>query len=206
MIGLVLGVIFLPLALWCAYALRSEYFSAATALAGVFGGLAAVVLALAFMLIVPNFQVNLFAVSFGAFAEECAKLLVVVAVVRTLGERRSLRSLLAVAVLVGLSFSSFENLSYAIRNPSSLVLRGVSAVPLHASLTLVAAMSLSRRFGRVSLFSAGWFFMAAAFHALFNLTLDAGAAFLFPALLLCFGYAVLAILVWKRSRYDPEDA
>jgi RsiW-degrading membrane proteinase PrsW (M82 family) len=209
MVPFLLVICFLPIVAWIVFLLRGRVLRPTLVFAGFFAGLAAVLAAIVPITLSLSLTSPTFAACAGPFIEELAKLAAVAIIALYLREDSSLRSLLAVAILVGLSFASFENVAYALRNPAYLPFRLVSAVPLHAALALCAAMSLSGRFardGKGGLFPAGWFLMAFVLHALFNLALDAGSSLLVAAGCLCLGSVWLAVALWRRSGSEPEDA
>ncbi len=82
-----------------------------------------------------------------AVPEELAKILFVVPFARTGPERSPVTdiTLCARAVCLALAFVSLENIVFASRYPSALVLRMGTAVPFHGAVTLFSALWLSRR-------------------------------------------------------------
>jgi RsiW-degrading membrane proteinase PrsW (M82 family) len=209
MVPLLVSVCFLPLVVWLAVLFRDQSLGRGVIVAGFFAGFLAVLAAVVPISALTRVLSPTLADFAGAFIEELAKLVAVAFVARGLRGKSGSRGLLAVAVLVGLSFASFENVAYALRNPLYLPFRLVSAAPLHAALSLCATMSLAGRRTRersAARFTSGWFFAAFAMHSFFNLALDAGSSLLVAAGGICVGAVWFAVILWRRSGEDAEDA
>jgi len=207
-----IGFCFLPLAAFVFYGVSSGQFTLFSAVRGVFFGLAAVgCTALLQVFLAPlarsltGVPLLLFRAFFvAALLEESVKLLLV----RCLPEIRrhalpgdgeaSPRRLLSLAVVVGLSFASFETLMYALRDPAILYARSMTALPLHGATVLLCSAALFR--GRSG---AGLFLAAVLLHGAYNLCMEASGVLIFPGIL-CVLFALwYAARVWRNEgRYE----
>ena len=92
-----------------------------------------------------------------ALTEEGARFALLVVACGAGSSRRGLsrREAASRALLAGLAFASFENISYGIRYPDHLALRFLTAVPVHAGASLLCWRTLDakRPWGLLSAFS-----------------------------------------------------
>ena len=208
----ILAISFFPLALCVLCLALSHSLSVGRSMAGVLYGLAAVLAASIVQAALSPLSVSLFAVIPAlslaldaffriAFIEECAKFFAVALVLRTAfrGIAREERTALESALLVALSFAAFENVFYGIRVPASLTARSLFSLPVHASLTMIASLALSRGFrgGRYLL-------IASSLHAAFNLLMGAGYPLVFAGFLLVPVLALAALSLWLKSAHGDE--
>jgi len=133
-----------------------------------------------------------------ALVEELARL---AAVALLSGSRPApSRSLFAGALLVGLFFSAFENLAYALPDPSILWLRTLTSLPVHAAASLLGAAFLS---GAGCALRAGPgplpLLIAVVLHGTFSSGMDAGGAGISVALLAALVLGILARDAWTRA-------
>lgn len=198
-----IGFCFLPLAAYVFYGVSSGQFSLISAVRGVFFGLAAVVCtALLQLFLAPLLLFRSFIVA--ALLEESVKLLLVrfLPEIRrhalSVGGEASTRRLLSLAVVVGLSFASFETLMYALRDPAILYARSITALPLHGATVLLCSAALFR--GRSG---AGLFLAAVLLHGAYNLCMELSGVLIFPGIL-CVLFALwYAARVWRNEgRYE----
>ncbi len=199
---------FVPLCACLIAFARSGALSARAALAGVFGGAGAVLLGVAASFAAHAALSGSLAEFAVAASEECSKFLFVLVASRVVRERSSRRPLVALAVIVGLSFAAFENVSYVLSSPSLLVFRTVLSVPLHASATVIASAALSRSFGGKKISLLVPIVGATAAHALFNLALSNGGLMVMPALLCAVAVMVAAKIgawMWRDDSSGGES-
>jgi RsiW-degrading membrane proteinase PrsW (M82 family) len=209
MIVLLLVLCFLPLFAWFFYAFRTGIQTVAGMGYSFFAGLAAVAVAsvLQFALDplflplsgVPGLFVRAFVVA--GLIEEASKLLMIRFIPDATGARvdgksgaSPLRSFLASSIAIGLSFAAFENIVYAVRNPSSVILRSLSSVPFHAALALFCGMCFVGRFSGRLRFSPGYAVGAVILHGIFDFFIEVDDVFVIPAL------TILALVVWFACR------
>lgn len=208
MVALLLAVCFLPLLVWCAYALARKILALPSILYALLAGLVAVILASVLQWVldpalspysgVPAVLLRSFL--FSALIEETVRLGAIRA--QPTGARPgadALRAFLAVAVAIGFSFAAFENVAYAVRNPASLALRYLTAVPLHASLALVCAMSFAGLFAGGRAFTPGYYVGAVVLHGVYNVCMETGGALVVPGCILVVLVVWFAIRLWGRS-------
>ncbi len=200
---------FLPLAAFVAWLARSGSRSLAGSVLAIGVALFAVVVAaVAEAALAPLFartfpgSVAVDAVLRVALVEEVAKLLAIACVHRLGGPsfraRARTRAALSIAILVSLSFASFETLHYGTRAATSLVPRLLFAVPLHVATAMIASLSLSR----------GWkggryLAVAALAHSVFNLALSAGFPVSLGAYLIVPVLCLVSLDLWLKSG-DPD--
>lgn len=148
-----------------------------------------------------------------ALPEELAKILFVVPFARTGPERSPvpLATLCARAVCLALAFASLENILFASRYPSSLLIRTVTAVPFHGAVTLFSAIWLSRFFlsGRTSLLHPAPRFLlsgAILFHALYAWGFVQSPPRPFFSILVAVVAVLRAVYFWKRSGGNSNGA
>lgn len=210
MVVLLLVLCFLPLCAWCAYAFARKILALPSILYSLLAGLAVVILAsvlqLAFDRAIASFSgltgVLLRSFLVSALVEESVRLGAIG--LQPLGAKDpydadALRAFLAGAVAIGFSFAAFENVAYAVKNPVSLALRYLTAVPLHASLALVCAMSFTGRFSGSRNFSPGYYAGAVILHGIYNVCMETGGALVIPACLLVVLVIWFACRLWVRS-------
>jgi len=125
------------------------------------------------------------------------------------GRTLTAREILSGALLLGLSFSGFETLSYALRNPSVLWLRAITALPVHVSVSLMAgALAASFMVGSPEVTGSGAlparrgparaFAVAVALHGAYDAGLSLSGAFIsLSAVAICV-LAVMALGAWKK--------
>lgn len=201
-------ICFLPVALWivyCVHFLRFSYFS--TLRAVLFALFAVIVVAGVQWIIDPyirgivGFPGRLFACFVTAsLIEETVKLMTVRFLPETFSYNIARQVLLGYAVLIGLSFASFETLMYAIHNPSILFIRSFTTVFVHASGTLLcAAALLRRRKSSLALAGTGLFFSSVILHGLYNLCMEFDYRFLLPGLCIVLIMIGLAVRQWLRA-------
>lgn len=203
------ALIFLPLAAFVAWLVRSGSRTlAGSAIAIGVALLAVVVAAVAETALSPLFarafpgSVVVDALVRVALVEEVAKLLSVACVFLLgspsprVGTRP--RAALSIAILVSLSFASFETLHYGTRAAASLAPRLLFAVPLHVATSMIATLSLARgwRGGR-------YLVGAVLAHTAFNLALSAGYPLSLGAYLLVPVLCLVALDLWLKSA-DPD--
>jgi RsiW-degrading membrane proteinase PrsW (M82 family) len=215
MVVLLLALCFLPLCAWCAYAFARKILALPFILYSLLSGLAAVILASVLQLAldpaIASFSglpgVLLRSLVVSALVEESVRLGAIR--LQPLGTKDPydadvLRAFLAGAVAIGFSFAAFENVAYAVRNPASLALRYLTAVPLHASLALVCAMSLAGRFTGSRRFSPGYYAGAVVLHGIYNVCMETGGVLVIPACLLIVLVIWFAFRLWRRSGDDDR--
>ncbi|HNY22343.1 MAG TPA: PrsW family glutamic-type intramembrane protease [Treponemataceae bacterium] len=197
---------FVPLCACLIAFARLGVLSARAALAGVLGGAGAVVLGVAAAFAAHAVLSGGFAEFAVAASEECAKLLFVWAASRAVRDRSSRRPLVALAVIVGLSFAAFENVSYVLASPSLLILRTALSVPLHGSATVIASAALIGSFGGKKISLLVPIIGAIAAHALFNLALSTGGLMVMPVLL-CAVAVMVAVKIgaWMWRDDSPGE-
>jgi RsiW-degrading membrane proteinase PrsW (M82 family) len=102
-------------------------------------------------------------------------------------------------VLVGLGFAFVENLFYVSQPFTVVLLRSLTALPLHVSCAAVAGFYLAgfRLEGRRG--TAGGLAMAALLHGLYDLALQQPAPVLFLAVVPLAGAIVLALTLNRRA-------
>jgi RsiW-degrading membrane proteinase PrsW (M82 family) len=215
MVVLLLALCFLPLCAWCVYAFARKILALPSILYSLLAGLVAVILASVLQL-----ALDPAIASFSGLPGVLLRSLVVSALVEEsvrLGAIRlqpvwskdtydadALRAFLAGAVAIGFSFAAFENVAYAVRNPASLALRYLTAVPLHASLALVCAMSFAGRFSGSRTFLPGYYIGAVILHGIYNVCMETGGALVIPACLLVVLVVWFACRLWGRSGDDDH--
>ena len=77
-----------------------------------------------------------------AFVEESAKLLVLTTWRRNVEKSR--RGIVVAAVTAGLGFAAFENVAYSTGTTAIILLRGITAVPLHVAASLCIGCAFAR--------------------------------------------------------------
>lgn len=77
-----------------------------------------------------------------ALIEEMAKLFFIWILFVTLFKQKTCSSFLSGALLFALFFSSFETVAYGISSPDIIVIRSLTALPLHGAATVLAASTL----------------------------------------------------------------
>lgn len=202
---------FLPPALWIAYCVFSGYIPLLSAFRGLFFGFASVlIVAVLQWALDPVTQrlsglpLTLFSAFLeAALIEETVKL----TMLNSLPEIRrggfTGRPLLAFAVLVGLSFSSFENLMYSLQNPSILLIRYVTALPVHVGATVIAGAALLRfRSGRPLYACAGIFSAGVILHGAFNLFLGFRGLAVYGSFLSILILVGVSLVLWYRAGHD----
>ncbi len=209
-----IGLCFLPLAVLILAGLPLRRFSFFFALGAVLYGLAAVVAAALPQLFLEPLSSRLSGMpgllcsSFVqvALIEETVKLLMVWLHSRIRTRSVSERSFLSSALLVALSFSSFENIVYLLNNPSALALRFVTAVPLHAAATVLAAsFFLARHEGRTGGIRALLSFLAVVgLHGFYNLCMELDGEFLVAALACLLVLVSGAYYAWGRAPAEAD--
>ena len=145
-----------------------------------------------------------------AFPEEVAKLLAVLPFSRG-GSGSSVlpaKTVLARAVCIALAFASLETIFFAVRVPGALSLRFMTAVPLHASLTVFSACwlygRLSHRSG--SRLGRGYFMLVSAImlHALCALGFEMRPPLTVLSAIMAAGTFVGSVILWIRGGDDDE--
>jgi RsiW-degrading membrane proteinase PrsW (M82 family) len=117
----------------------------------------------------------------------------------------SVRAILSAALLVGVSFSSFETVSYALKAPLALWLRPLSALPVHASAAVVAGflvLSCGRASGETAIRTGKafcFFFIAIFLHGACNAFLSLSGVFIIPALVCVLSAVLLAFRLWTKA-------
>lgn len=230
-LGLLVLVCLLPLAFQVAYSVKTGLVSRSRAFAAVFAGLGAVFVAsVAQTLLDPltsAFSGIPFVIvsSFGetALVEELSKLVCIAAVAsigrqdrsaddqtpgvrpvsgRSTGEL-SVHMTLSLALTVGLSFSAFENLSYALGAPSSLWIRMITALPVHAAAAVCSGALIAASRGRRTFAAACTFLLAVALHGAYTASLSLRVPAIAPAFAsVC---AIIALAVWVSRRFQRDD-
>jgi RsiW-degrading membrane proteinase PrsW (M82 family) len=218
-LGLLVLVCLLPPVFQVAYSVKTGIVSRSRAFAAVFAGLGAVFVAsVAQTLLAPpssafsGFPLVLVS-SFGetALIEELSKLafIAIVALIgRPAGDRsadgRSVRETLSLALTVGLSFSAFENLSYALGAPSSLWIRMITALPVHAAAA-VCSGALVASAGKRTFAAACAFIFAVALHGVYTASLSLRVPAIAPAAASVCVIVVLAVWASRRARRLLRD-
>jgi len=110
-------------------------------------------------------------------------------------------------VTAGLGFAFFENIMYTLGPPSTLLLRGFTAVPLHAMASGIMGyyIGIHRMKNKPGSLAAG-IFLGVLYHGLYDFFLFAGppfTPFVFP--LLVIGWVNLILLIRKAQRIDKAD-
>jgi RsiW-degrading membrane proteinase PrsW (M82 family) len=215
-LGLLVLVCLLPLAFQVAYSVKTGLVSRSRAFAAVFAGLGAVFVAsVAQTLLDPltsAFSGIPFVIvsSFGetALVEELSKL-VCIAAVASIGRHdlpaggRYVRTTISLALTVGLSFSAFENLSYALGSPSSLWIRMITALPVHAAAAVCSGALIAASRGRRTFAAACTFLLAVALHGAYTASLSLRVPAIAPAFAsVC---AIIALAVWVSRRSLRDD-
>jgi len=109
-------------------------------------------------------------------------------------------------IAASLGFAFFENILYSFGPTSLIIVRGITAVPLHASASGILGyfIGTTKATGKNSLFTG--LFWAIVIHGLYNFLLFTGSwpAFLvFPLLII--SIAILRKLYKKAQKYDLES-
>ncbi len=205
---------FLPLIVWACAGILLQWFSAPFALRGTLYGFASVLAAATLQLFLEPLASRLTGSSFllfscfikAALIEETIKLCMVYWHSRIRYSSLSDRMFLSSAVLVGLSFAGFENVVYLLNNPSIVMLRFVTAVPLHVAATVLAASFFFARHERSSgnIRSALSFLGIIGLHGLYNLCMALDVWFLVPALVCLLFLVVRAFYVWGVSSSETD--
>jgi len=207
---------FLPIILWSWLVRKNAWLPLRLILVFLFAGFCAVLATSFCQFFFPKFLTGIvgsMVYSFleTALIEEALKFACLILAGRLLGSdsrpftypvpRGEARPLLAAAILVGLSFAAFENVAYSLANPSILLIRTFSTLPLHAALTLIAALWLTDR-------SVRWLYPAFAvvLHGSFNALLDSSAYMLAAYAVDAFavGFAFSCWRVTRESSLDGE--
>ena len=219
MIFLLFFLCFLPLCIWGGYCLYARFLAVKSVIQCFLAGLAAVVAAIGIRLLleamlpeiggvpiwssvnatgIRSIEYYILSAFIGAgLIEELAKFAILCFLpgVRTKTDVHfDKRGVFSAAVIVGLSFSAFENLGYAIRSPDLLPVRTLAIVPLHASLTLLAAGGI--RENRISI---QYIFSAIVIHGIFDLCMKLSGPFVWLALVIDGGTLLLAVGLWRRA-------
>jgi len=120
--------------------------------------------------------------------EEGTKLLVVRTFIYRRPEFDEVADGIVYTITAGLGFAFFENLLYSFGSPEVLLMRGVTAVPLHAVSAGIMGYFIGRsKFGERRLFGRGLFF-AVLIHGSYDWLLFAGSWFIvlvLPLLFVC---------------------
>lgn len=206
---------FLPLILWVFLTVKYRIASLVQGFVMTVSALAAVVCASVFQVLLDpalsSFS-GLSSVLFSSFVEaalveELSKLAFInlATGVREPVRPPSARGILACALTLGLSFSAFETLSYALRSPSAIWVRALTALPVHASASLAAGALVARLRGLDVRASLAGRMVLFTFAILLHGAYDAGLSLSGPLLVASFcsvGLLVLiAVRLWKES--DP---
>lgn len=201
-------VCLLPPVLQVAYSVVTGSVSRARAFSAVFAGLAAVFVASVAQLLldpvtsalsgVPSLVFSSFAEA--ALVEELSKLALIAAVCRAARPPEGLpaRAILSVALTVGLSFSAFETLSYALGASSFPWFRLVSALPVHAAAAVCAGSLVASAPG-ARLAAIGPFALAVALHGAYTASLSLDSPAIAPAFAFLCALVVLAARSYRAS-------
>jgi RsiW-degrading membrane proteinase PrsW (M82 family) len=133
------------------------------------------------------------------FIEEGIKTLALVAVSKNRSFRKASDGI-CLAIALGLGFAFSENIFFSLENPLTLLLRGITSVPLHALALALAGWTLGlSRFAYKPLLPLG-FCAAALLHGAYDFFLFRGAAarYISFALLAILFFAVLHL--FRRAR------
>ncbi|WP_455383343.1 PrsW family intramembrane metalloprotease [Salinispira pacifica] len=140
------------------------------------------------------------------FVEEGTKLLVVLLFVyrQPYFDEESDGIIYAVTASMGLAF--FENILYSFGPVQDLIMRGITAVPLHAIATGTMGYFIGKsRFGDRSYLSIG-LFAAVAIHGTYNLLLFLGGWLTLLVIPLLLGAGTLLLRLYRRAIQDDIDA
>ena len=99
------------------------------------------------------------------------------------------REIIEVSVLTGLGFALFENLNYVLESSETIMLRSVTAVPLHGMCAAIIGFGVALKGIRPKTGHLFYFLIAIVFHGVYDLALFSfsGVSYLvLPALLLQF--------------------
>lgn len=199
----------LPPAVHVAYSTATGTISRTRAFSAVFAGLGAVFLASVLQLLLDPVTSSLSGVPalvFSSFAEaalveELSKFALIAAgcAIARPPEGLSARAVLSVALAVGLSFSAFETLSYALGASSFPWIRLVTALPVHAAAAvcagaLVASVFRDRAAAHTAAF-VGSFALAVALHGAYTASLSLEV----PAIAPAFAFMCALIVLAARS-------
>jgi RsiW-degrading membrane proteinase PrsW (M82 family) len=205
---------FFPPVLCLALTVHFRYLGLFSAIRALFFGLGAVLLASGLQWAfdpVSRFITGAGALFFAAFfeaalIEESAKLTLAACLPGRQTGGFDSRSVLSSAFLVGLSFASFETLIYSLNNPSILLIRSVTAVPLHACSTLVCCSLLLSHSEIPRSVSSGLtcFTSAVVLHGAYNICMEAGGFFLLPGYVCLLVLVALSFRLWKSALKNTD--
>lgn len=205
MILLFVFLCFLPLCLWLVYCLYSNVCTFFSAIRGVLFGLLSVFLALFLVTLTGSVSRGMSGLSLllftcfisSALFEESSKLLLVCVLPEIRTPQRSSRVIASYAILIGLSFASFETLLYGLRNPSIVYLRFLTSLPVHACATLLCSAWIGTRSARMKGFA--FLFAGIGLHGAYNLSMNSGGFYLWTGLLCVLVLAGLSLYLWRQT-------